>query len=114
MSKLPDSTTLHDLDPTGGLNGSPIPSLSAPTGNNSGPRTLPGKAAAKSRRGIWLTIALIFGLIAGDVGAYYLSGKSLVTESVLGPRTGERPDVILHTVKKEPLTVTVTEKGLLE
>lgn len=52
--------------------------------------------------------------VAGDVGAYYFLNKSIVTGQILGPRTTQRPDVITHTVKKETLNVTVTEKGTLE
>jgi multidrug efflux pump subunit AcrA (membrane-fusion protein) len=75
---------------------------------------LPSSAARRSKRTMWFVIFAVVGLVAGDVGAHFLFGKSLVTGTVLGDGGGERADVILHTVKKEPLTVTVTEKGTLE
>ncbi len=71
-------------------------------------------AARRSSRKIWIVVLAILGFIAGDVGAHFFLGKSLVSGMVFGPRSGERADVILHKVKKEPLNVTVTEKGQLE
>jgi hypothetical protein len=41
-------------------------------------------------------------------------GKSVVAGYAFGPASSERADVILHTVKREPLNVTITEKGQLE
>ncbi len=52
--------------------------------------------------------------LAADAGSYFFFNKSVVTSAVLGQRTVQRPDVILHTVKKEELRVTVIEKGTLE
>ena len=54
-------------------------------------------------------------LAAGaDVAAHFLIGKSLVARLAFGPGTDDRNDVILHTVKKETLIVTVTSKGQVE
>ena len=76
---------------------------------------MPSKTAGRSgRKWISVTVLLIIAFVAGDVGAHFLLGKSLVTGMVLGQRTTLRPDVILHTVKREHLKVTVTEKGTLE
>jgi hypothetical protein len=56
----------------------------------------------------------VIGLLVTDVLAYFFAGSSLLTQAILGPSDPERGDVILHTVKKEPLAVTVTEKGTVE
>ncbi len=53
-------------------------------------------------------------MATGDLAGHFLFNKSFVTASLFGPGPADRPDVILHTVRKEPLNVTVTEKGTLE
>lgn len=80
-----------------------------------GPKTLPTKAAQpKSRKALWLTAVLGVSVLAGDAAAYYFLNSGFITPLVLGPRAVARPDVLTHIVKKEPLNVTVTEKGTLE
>src|SRR5580693_7581753 len=111
MIKAPDPTLLNNLDP----NESPFPNPSSPTGSNgTTQRVLPSRAVRRSRRWLWITVFICIGCVAGDVAAHFFLGKSLVTDLVLGTRNAERPDIILHTVKKEQLNVTVTEKGTLE
>jgi HlyD family secretion protein len=56
----------------------------------------------------------VLGAVGADISAHFLTGKSLVSKHVFGLGSGERNDVILHTVKKEPLLVTVTAKGGVE
>ncbi|MBA4186849.1 MAG: hypothetical protein C0467_02405 [Planctomycetaceae bacterium] len=116
MSKSPDQT-FDDPDLNSPPSVSPLPSQSGlPIANKSVlPRALPGKAGGRTgRKGVWLSVVLLISFIAGDLAAYYFLNTSLLTGRVIGPRTVLRPDVILHTVKKETLNVTVTEKGTLE
>jgi len=106
MSKSPESTTLHSPHPASEANGSPSLSPSAPPIGSNGvahARAVPGRPArGGSRRPFW--IAGFLALVLGAAGiAWYVSRPS-----------GERPDVILHKVKKELLLVSVTEKGTLE
>jgi HlyD family secretion protein len=115
MSKLPESPPLHNPDPPASANGSPFPSPSAPPkASSAGPRSLPGRGTRGSARPFILIGLFIVLLIGLDVAAHFATGKSLLTGSVLGPGTSDRPDAILHTVKRESLTVTVTAKGQVE
>ncbi|MBA4063898.1 MAG: hypothetical protein C0501_09335 [Isosphaera sp.] len=102
MSKAPDPTTLHDPIPLPG--GSPPPPAWSPSaGTSPGPRALPGRPA-KAGSAAWYWAAALAVLVAAGGGAGYYYTRP----------PAERPDVMLHTVKKEELRVTVTEKGQLE
>ncbi|MFO0824494.1 MAG: hypothetical protein U0792_15490 [Gemmataceae bacterium] len=117
MSKLPDQTFDDPQTNSEPPSGSPLPSqLVPPTASNAaGPRALPTKAAAKTgRKAVWLSVVLVASVLAGDTAAYFFLKTSFITPLVLGPRTVARPDILTHTVKREPLNVTVTEKGTLE
>jgi HlyD family secretion protein len=111
MSKLPEQTTLHDQNPPLSANGSPFPSQ---PGKAAGPRALPSHTAGRSYRGVLIAVFCLLLAAGADVGAHFLVGKSLVSKHLFGPGTDDRNDVILHTVKKEPLIVTVTAKGQIE
>lgn len=63
---------------------------------------LPSRAARRGRLLYWLAGLAVLGA-AGGGWAYYANRTPAA-----------RPDVITHTVKKENLNVTVTEKGTLE
>lgn len=84
-------------------NGSLPAGLFPPQGaaKSSTPRTTPVKNRGAAR---WAWAVALAVLVAGvGVAAYLLTRPS-----------GEHPDVILHTVHRETLTVTVTEKGTFE
>ena len=66
---------------------------------------MPTKAARRRGRGWLLTAVALFALL--------LLGGGVYAFLYLRPPAA-RPDVLLHTVKKETLSVTVTEKGTLE
>ncbi len=88
--------------PAHALNGSHSPSPLVPPSSSTGPKTLPSRG---TRRG-WAGLALgLVGLLAlgGGTAAYLLTRPPAA-----------RADVLLHTVKKEALNVTVTEKGQVE
>src|SRR5262245_18637833 len=108
MSSSTEPSAQNELHPTTGLpaNGFTPPGHS-PTGHPTtarvgSPKALPARGAGGTK---WIpfTIGAVV-LLAGTVGgAWYF----LRTDPV-------RSDVLLHTVKREPLVVTVAEKGTLE
>src|SRR5262245_60023218 len=79
----------------GSPNGSPTP----------GPSSRP---AARRRRGSRLRTYLFGGLVVA-LAAAGAAGYALTTS-----RKGPRPDLLLHTMKFEPLQLTVVERGALE
>ena len=107
MSK-PEPTTLHDpYPPTGNpASASPPPGLPGLTTGSNGfasPRAVPGRGLRRSPRRTYWIAGLAVLILGGGAAAYFFTRSQ-----------GERADVILHKVKKEPLNVTVTEKGTLE
>ena len=82
-------------------NGSPHPALDANV--SSGPRRLPSETRRKNPWP-WIAAAVVLAT-GGGAGAYF---------AFFSTANAERPDVLLHKVKKEDLHVTVTEKGTLE
>src|SRR5205814_609538 len=108
MSKSPEPTTYHDpYPPTDSpASGSPPPNPSAPPIGSNGfaqARAVPGRSARRSAARRYWAVGLAVLILAGGGAAYYFTRPE-----------GERADVILHKLKKEPLNVTVTEKGTLE
>jgi hypothetical protein len=96
------------------VNGSPFPAPSALQTSRS-PRTLPGRSSGRGAgRNLLIAFVVLLLLVGADVAAHFATGKSLLIGYLLNPDGGVRADVILHTVKREPLDVTVTEKGQLE
>src|SRR5262249_31160348 len=112
--------TLHDLEPTappanGFLHPSPPGPPVSSNGSPTASRHIPSSAAGKrSYRPYWIAGFVILGCIRADVGPHYLPCKRVVTGLILPPSSVARVDVLTHKVKKEPLVVTVTEKGTLE
>src|SRR5262245_35711982 len=109
MSKQPDQPTLHDpyppTDQAASESPPPNPSalrLGSGSNGSAAPRTLPGHAAGRTRRPYWIAGLVVLALGIGG-GAWYYNRTP-----------GERADVITYKVKKEPLNVSVTEKGTLE
>ncbi|WP_145242061.1 hypothetical protein [Urbifossiella limnaea] len=94
--------TKAPAEPTPGPNGSPLPGQLLPPGSSVGPKSLPSHGGRRSRLPLVLG-ALVVLAAAGGVGAYFYLRQPAA-----------RADVLTHTVKKEPLAVTVTEKGQVE
>ncbi len=97
-----DSTSLPDGNAQSVANHS-----NPPAPNNSMhpvPSRLP-KARRGSRRKRWLLAAL---------AVFVLGGSSLGGWLFYSPKHAARPDLILDTIKKETLHVTITERGSLE
>ncbi len=82
------------------MNGSPLPN---PSGQGNRPRKLPSHGGG-SGKVVPLAIGVAVLFVAVAIGGWYY---------FLRP-TPIRADVLLHTVKREPLVVTVAEKGTLE
>jgi len=71
-------------------------------GKGGSTRTLPSSARSRKRLGIF-AVAGVIVLVSMAVAGWFLFRPTPV-----------RADVLLHTVKREPLIVSVTEKGTLE
>ncbi|WP_162671527.1 hypothetical protein [Gemmata massiliana] len=94
-----------DLPPTGNgpANGSTLPNLSGPAGSKPQQRKLPSRSGGGGRL---LPFAFAGAILAaaGIAGGWYFFLRAAPV----------RADVLLHKVKREPLVVTVAEKGTLE
>src|SRR5689334_356826 len=108
MQTQPTNNPLTTAQPPESSHPATPPSSSpplSPSGSPSpGPNRLP-KGHRGKRRSRWL-LAVLTLLAVGGIGAagwYFYASRHTA-----------RPDLILHTVKKEKLQITITERGSLE
>src|SRR4051812_7796901 len=106
MSSSTEPTQKPDLSTEPTPNGQPkgFTPLGHSLGTSPSAKALPSARAAEGRRVLPLAAAAALALLALAVGGYFLFFRDAAA----------RADILLHTVKREPLVVTVTEKGTLE
>src|SRR4051794_16178457 len=125
MNSSPEATNNQaspETTPSGLPAASPSPLLAPFPGATSSAagRTLPTKSAGR-RLWPWVALGALL-LVAGDAAGYFLPKWHVIpddyswglTNRLMGPGDGNRPDVLTHKVKRENLEVKVTEKGTLE
>src|SRR5262249_34862784 len=104
MSFPTEPTAKSEPTPTTApANGYTPPGPSPITGKSGSPRTLPTRTA-RSRWFLFLAIGAALLSLAGMGSAWWFLTRP----------PPARADILLHTVKREPLVVTVAEKGTLE
>src|SRR5262245_48316520 len=110
MTSQPSTVTApaSDLPPvlTAGLNpnGTSSPNGSSPNGS---PHPSPSHRPAKAKRPSRLRYVLAGGVVA------ILAGAGITAYALTSGPKGPRADLILHTVRYEPLNLTVVERGAL-